>query len=187
MRSLSFIVAPLVVTFALCQVASADFRCESRVGYTVELSPPRAQPPAPDSKITPAVAGTSDPKETTIYLQIAEARGENEAKAKAALQKASTRQLEKMREECRERHENIGGCIGSKYEKSAAVLRTLGFAARKALEEALQSDCEAQRGRCKKVEATEPVCAEIVVPGAVTPAEGDGKDAGKDDKKKAKK
>ncbi len=161
--------------------ASADFRCETRVGYTVELATPKppSTPPPADSK-APTQTPVADGRDMTIYLELIEARDADEAKTKSALLKNSARPLERARETCRERHENVGGCISSKFENSATTLRSLSFSARKALEDALRADCETQRGRCKKVDSTEPVCAEIVVPTPTPAAEV------KDEKKKKK-
>lgn len=178
-RRLLFVL--LVVELFGFSVAQAEFRCESRIGYTVEFAPKREATPSPGKTVTPAAPAES--RTSTVYLSVVEARGADEAKAKSALQKTSAHQMEKVREECRERHENVGGCISSKYATNAPTLRALGFSARKALEEALQGDCETQRGICKKVEATEPVCAEIVLAVPSPSAAGDGKE----DKKKGKK
>lgn len=168
-------------------LVSAEFHCEAKVGYTVELtSKPAASPPAADSKETPPAAPASSAHEVTVYLAVVEGKGADEAAAKSVVQRESGRQVERVREECRVRHENVGGCIASKFQTNAAVLRGLGFQARKALEEALQADCEAQRGICRKSEVAAPVCQEIVAKVVETAApEGDAK--GKEDKKKAKK
>lgn len=162
----------------------AEFSCESKIGYTFELLPAEPTSIAHEGKApaaTPTVATES--KESTVYIAVAAAKGADQDKAKAALQKESARHLQKAREECHQRHENVGSCLASKFETSSSAMRTMSFSARKALEEALKKDCEAQRGRCKKVEATEAVCTEIVAPVVASPAAEEGKD----DKKKGKK
>lgn len=185
LRGQSCLSALLSVLSVFPLSAQADFRCETRIGYTVELASqkaeaPAATPTADGKNPTPVSATTGAGRETTVYLEVVEARDSDEAKTKFALQKTSARYLEKAREICRERHENVGGCVSSKFEASATTLRSLGFSARKALEDALRSDCEGQKGRCKKVESTEPTCAEIIVPTPTPAAEA------KDDKKKKK-
>lgn len=164
--------------------AFAEFHCEAKVGYTVEMAP------APTPAGTPSVGAKevppAPPRENSVYLAVLEGNGADEPAAKAAVQKESGRQIERVREECRVRHENVGGCIASKFQTNAATIKSLGFQARKALEDALQKDCESQRGICRKVEVTEPVCHEIVVK-AVESVSPEAEAKGKDDKKKGKK
>jgi hypothetical protein len=175
----------------VCDRAYSEFRCETKIGYTVEFAPKDLKPTADTSASkndAPAPTGSSLPsRESTIQLAVVEAKGADEAAAKAALQKASVRQLERVRGECRKRHENSASCIASKFDVTGPTIRGLDFSARKAVEEAIKADCETQRGTCKKVEATEAVCAEIVVAAAASVSPEAGAEAGKDDKKKGKK
>ena len=61
---------------------------------------------------------------------------------------------------------------------------TLGFSARRSLEEAINTDCRSQAGRCSGVKTNEPRCAEIVAAAVPTPADDKkGKDKGKEKKK----
>ena len=177
--------------FFMVRLASAEFRCESKVSYTVELTGSSAVVAAtPSSKATVKPEATQLPeskaetKEQTIPLALVVAKGEDEAKAKAALIKSSMRQIEQARSECRERHENVAGCIATKFQTKASTMRGFDFSARKALEKAISADCEVQRGICKKAEASEPVCSEIIVAAVASVAPEAA--AGKDDKKKKK-
>jgi hypothetical protein len=178
--------------FAWSPALHAEFRCEGQVVFVVESVPVVQEPkvvvsaPSKNPKETPVPPTPAPtPIVSTISFAQIEAKSEDEAKAKAALQKLSGRYLEKAREACRERHENVGGCISAKFEANAAALRSLDFSVRKALEESLRGDCESQRGRCVKAELKEPVCAEIVV--AAQASAAPEAEAKKDDKKKAKK
>ena len=187
-HSITMLAAALYV-FGESPIA-AEFRCESKVSYVVELAPKTAPVKSevasdlPAKKdVTPAPA--AETKESTVAYSTVEAKGEDEAKAKIAVQKVSVRLLEKAREECRMRHENVAACIAAKYDATATTMQTLSFSARKSLEDAVRSDCEAQRGICKKVETSDPVCAEIVV--AATTTASPEAESGKEEKKKGKK
>ena len=169
-------------------IANAEFRCEGQVSYSVESLPvqlPKEVAHVENPKETPAPPPVPTAIVSTVSFAQIEAKGDDEVKAKAALQKVSVRYIEKARELCQEKHENVGDCISAKFEANATALRSLDFSVRKALEESLRGDCETQRGRCTKAELSAPVCAEIVVAVQETPVpEADAK---KDDKKKAKK
>lgn len=170
-------------------VARAEFDCHGRVAYSVESVATTRLETAPKNLGEVKESSTPLPVPTPVisivFIAQVEAKGDDEAKAKTALQKVGARLVEKARATCRENHENVGGCISAKFEASATALRSLDFSARKALEESLRSDCEVQRGRCLGAELKDVVCAEIIVAAPAT--ESPVAEPGKEDKKKAKK
>jgi hypothetical protein len=170
--------------------AYSEHRCEAHVRYVVRTEPRNevnvTLPVATHSAVvTPAPSPThlTTNQETTVDIGVIEVKGADELSAKAALQKASIRHLERAREFCAEKHENVGSCVSSKFATHATTLQRLGFSARITLEESLRSDCEAARGKCIKAELSEAVCSEIVVAVASPSPEAE---AGKDEKKKKK-
>jgi len=94
-----------------------------------------------------------------VSLALVQADGPDETSAKARLEKLTLAELAKAREACRAQHENLSGCLASKTAASAGVLQSLAFASRKALEDAIGSDCKALTGTCKEAVASEPVCS----------------------------
>lgn len=111
-----------------------------------------------------------------------QAEGADEAQAKARLAELLPAEQGKAQAICRAEHENLSGCISSKTAAASAVLQSMGFAARKALEESIASDCKSVAGGCKEAVASEPVCAakEAKAEGggeAAAGAKGDSKEA----------
>ncbi len=145
----------------MTDAAHADFTCAADVSFKWQQD--AEQPPAPvkaDEKSPPAPAATSQP-EDSFWARV-EVKGKDEAQSKGALgERVVAEQAAAMRE-CRKQHENLAGCIGSKYYAMGSVLNTLGFTARKNLEDAIRSDCEKRQGKCLGASAGEAKCQEIV-------------------------
>lgn len=120
-----------------------------------------------------------------VIWGIAEAQDKTEEDAKAALGEQIIRSKLKAGQICRKNHENLSGCVATKYSTMASVMQRLGFAARKALEKAIAADCAAQQGTCKGTSTSEPICTTE----KVEPEEGeeDEEDEGKGKKKGKKK
>lgn len=153
----------LWITIALAPIkAEAEFLCKSSVSYKWKKA--------------------KGEEEVEVAFQLIERSGTDEAKAKLALNGAVDRAKGEAFEACKKDHEDLASCISNKYSAYGSTLRSLGFGARKALEDAITSDCTAQEGRCLVTSAADPKCEEIV---AAEPEKG-GKnnDKGKDAKKK---
>ena len=159
-----FLVSAALISFLYPAASFAEFICGAEISYEWK----RAQAENPVS----VSAGSVQEK------------GADEASAKSRLSVLVKSRLTEVRAECRREHENLSGCIAAKYAASAAVLQNLGFNARKALEEAISSDCKAQQGVCKEPQASEPVCREEAAPTASTPAGAAQKEEPKVGKKK---
>lgn len=115
--------------------------------------------------------------ETEVYFSSVERKGLDEAKAKAALSDALAKEKVLAFETCKKEHEDLASCISAKYTSFNSTLQALTFSARKALEEAITSDCGGQVGSCSSSTATDAKCEEVVV----SAPESAGKDsAGKD-------
>lgn len=156
-----------VLFLAAAASAQADFMCEAEVSFKWKR-------------------GKEDTEQSVPYVSVQQA-GPDEAAAKNALTEFLGTEREKARTACREAHQNLARCIASKFSATGAVMQTMTFSARKALEEAITKDCEREQGICGEVAASEPKCIERKTPGA-DQAEAGKKEAGKDkDKGKAKK
>lgn len=98
----------------------------------------------------------------TVPFSRIEARGKDEAAAKAGIAEQVVREKTRASEQCRQNHENTAGCVARKFELYGVSMHTLGFSGRKKLEEAITSDCAAAQGLCVESAAGDPVCTEIV-------------------------
>jgi hypothetical protein len=90
---------------------------------------------------------------------------------------------------CRKVHENLAGCIAGKFSAISRTYQTVGFTARKAIEEAVHADCSAQQGTCLESTTTPPKCDERKIEAETPPEEEHAADdkKGKDAKAGAKK
>lgn len=143
---------------------SAEFLCRSNVSYSWQR----------DKEMTKIM----------VFVGSFEAKGADEAAAKAALAERVDREKPKGSEMCLKEHENLTGCIASKISSLSTTMPGLTFSARKLLEDSIGADCKLQQGKCAETVSSDPVCVEKVVSGA-----GEGKDQGKEggkekDKKK---
>lgn len=117
----------------------------------------------------------------SLYSSL-EQKGVDEKSAKDQLLQKVPREKGKALEHCRKHHQNLAGCIATKYGSVASVLQTLGFSARKAVQDAIAEDCGNLQGQCGEIVSSDPVCQELVA------AEGEeGKDKKKKDDKGKKK
>ncbi len=158
----------IILAFLGPAAAYAEFRCRVEISYKWKRS------------------GSENVEE--VRVSGAEAKGVDENAAKTAVGEAIGREKSRAYERCRSQHENMAQCVSSKYESTATILHSTGFAARKVIEDAISNDCKAVQGVCQGVVASDPQCAETVQPGAAEEEkggkEGKEKDAGKDQKKK---
>lgn len=126
------------------------------------------------------------------FFSSVEEKGADEVSAKDALTRKIAREKSRAKEECKREHENLSGCIAAKYAAIASVLSSLGFSARKAVQDAIASDCTSIQGVCSQVVSSEPVCKELAVAGGEKSGEegakeGEkGKKPGKEEKGKKK-
>ena len=100
--------------------------------------------------------GSETPQD--VALRSLEAKGADEAAAKAALQQQVAGLTREAQEECRRAHENLAGCMASKYAALAHSLQAASFAARKSMEEAIGADCKKLQGACVEVTAKDEGC-----------------------------
>jgi hypothetical protein len=99
----------------------------------------------------------------------------DEARARGELALA-VRQLEQeAMNACRSSHENMSGCIGSKFANLSDLFRTLSFDARTKMQNAIEADCKIAQGLCHTASSSEVQCEGP----PVVEEEGEGKDDGK--------
>ena len=150
----------LALSFLLTPACFAEHLCRASVSYAWQRE--------------------KDTTKIMVFASRVEAKGIDEAAAKAALEARAERDKTKAAEQCVREHENQAGCIAAKVNFMATALSSLTFSARKMLEESIAADCKAQQGRCSGPELSEPKCSEIVVA-----TKADAKDSGKDASEKS--
>lgn len=121
-----------------------------------------------------------------VVVRREEARGEVEEVVRQALSRKLVLSSREALDACREQHENLSGCVASKYASLGTLLQQMQFAARTKLQDAIESDCKSRMGTCAPGKAPEITC--IVPTPAVDPeAEASAaaeKEAGKKSGKK---
>ena len=153
--------APLALLLLLmpAAVARAEFTCRAEVSYTWRKGQEE-----------------TDRQVATVRL---EATGADEGAAKAILEDLSIKPREEALARCRQNHENQAACVAARYASYAPTMNTLGFAARKKLEEAIASDCVQSQGSCSAATLGTPTCTEKVVAEETPAKDAKGKDAKK--------
>ncbi|RMD86393.1 MAG: hypothetical protein D6808_03425 [Candidatus Dadabacteria bacterium] len=101
-------------------------------------------------------------KKTKSFWKNISARGDREEDAKRVLEEKIDRLKNKAISECRKVHENTAGCIAERYKAVESRYSSLSFRARKAIDEAIISDCKKQEGVCLEAESGKIVCKETV-------------------------
>ncbi|MCO6429471.1 MAG: hypothetical protein J5J00_01325 [Deltaproteobacteria bacterium] len=166
------------------QIARADFICRTEVAYRWKRS--ESAPAKPESDETPAASPSSSEGEASpqeVFWRAVETSGAEEEAVRAKLTEAANQEKLPALEACRREHQNLSGCIASKYQGLAGSFTSLGFSARKALEEAVIQDCTKQQGECLEAVAKEIKCVEKKEE-APPPDDKAAKDGGKEKGKK---
>ena len=109
-------------------------------------------------------------KSLEVEVSKLDVKAASEGKGKAYLEKKLSRAKTAAMEQCRKDHENVAGCVASKFKMMASVLRRMPFSARSSLETAINEDCKAAQGSCQSAEAGEIKCMAT----ASGEAEGEG-------------
>ncbi|MCB0310811.1 MAG: hypothetical protein KDD42_06235 [Bdellovibrionales bacterium] len=124
-----------------------------------------------------------DPPIKTEFVRM-ETVAANEPEARQKLSEKIPNAKSEALQKCRSEHESVAECLATKYSSMTSVINSLGFEARKSVEEAIKSDCSGAQGSCQKVEASEIECAEIDSSTETAEAQaGEGKEK-KEEKKK---
>lgn len=100
-------------------------------------------------------------KEMKVFWASREMKAKTEELAKSKLEDLMLREKGNARQACKNEHENLSGCIAGKYQAMKTIMKLLDFSSRKAIEESVQKDCEAQLGLCKEVSSSEVACKDI--------------------------
>jgi hypothetical protein len=154
--------------------AAADVRCRVDVSYKWAKSPPT------DTGATPSAAPATPGPESQIRFAFLEKTAADEKVAKEALMAEVNRAKARASESCRRDHENLAGCVATKFAVQGGVLGRLSFSAQKRLEAAIEADCRSQVGTCTEILSSDPVCEQV---GTVEPTPAAAEEAAKGDKK----
>lgn len=165
------------------QPAQADVLCRAELVYRWVRT---AQPSAHSTGGTASggsTATSSPAAEVVEEVQWStfDHQATDEASAKAGLTELLTLKRPDALDACRKLHEKLTSCVATKFSTMASTLDALSFSARRALEEAISTECRIQSGRCLDTKSSEPRCSEIKVAAVASPA--DDKKGGKEKKK----
>ncbi len=130
--------------------AEAQVKCTAEVGYVLKAK--------------------TGPAEKTITKNIRFAVAATEDEAKAQLKNITTKDGTALLELCRSKHEQLAECMAMGFTRQSSALESLGFAARRSLEEAIKTECEQAQGECLKSYVGEAICALMGPPPTPTPA-----------------
>ena len=108
--------------------------------------------------------GEEDKEQTVDFSQLAKS-ADTEEEAKTQLERLVIREKAKAAEKCKRDHQNLSGCVASKFSMMASVHRRLPFSARKSLEKAIEDDCKALQGTCLEAASTDPKCVNLAEEG----------------------
>jgi hypothetical protein len=116
--------------------------------------------------------GEEEKPETIVYSQ-EEASGDEEERVRQALSRKVILTQQEALKLCKDRHENLSGCVASKYTALGGLLQQMQFSARAQLQSAIEADCKKQLGRCGLGNAPELQC---IVPTLVAEQSGAASD-----------
>jgi len=176
----------------LSSQVSAEFKCGAEVSYKWKSLSSSQQASAPLEAEGTKVAAESTPSaesvntsssERSVFWTGVEQKAATEEEGKTAVTKLALMHRAAADKACISQHENLAGCIASKYNSISASLTNLSFQARKSMDEAIASDCKNQQGKCLGTNLSEVKCSEIVTAAPAAEAGKDTKDK-KDPKKK---
>lgn len=157
--------------------STSTFICESPISYSWKRKPV----PLVKDKKGAVEAEPVTPQD--VFFQRALARAKTEAEAKSVLKaEIESTQAAAMRE-CDSAHGKQGTCVSRQLKDAKDEYRTLDYAARRALLQAITEDCTNNVGTCIGAKAGEAECREDKSE-AEGEKPGDKKDGGKDAKKK---
>lgn len=111
-------------------------------------------------------------EELTEYWSTVQAKGADEKAAKDAMAPLFDRERAPALQACRERHEDLSGCVAGKLTALRPTLTMMGYSERKSIESAVTGDCSARQGKCGEVVLGEPKCAETAAAAAATEEKG---------------
>jgi hypothetical protein len=167
------IVAIIIINFAKIN-ANAEFLCQAEILYKWRKEAAAALPKT-DPKLAKPDETPSTENELSVFWTNIEQRGSTEDDAKAKVNKQALNERAGAERACLAAHENLSGCIGSKYAALSSSVTSLGFSARKSIEDAVKTDCEKQQGKCSGSTVGEIKCSELIT--QAKPTEAPAKDA----------
>lgn len=162
-----FVAHSLLMALTLVQgvTAAAETMCKSELGF----------------KWKPG----QEPTELAEYWSTIKAKGVDEKTAKEALAVLVDKEKSVAQRACRERHEDLTGCVAGKLSALRPTLQAMGYSERRTLESAVNSDCTARQGKCGEITVSEAQC--VVSSAGDKAAEGAAEEKGGKKEEKAKK
>ncbi len=97
-------------------------------------------------------------EEQIVRVETISADAADEEVAKQRVSARGAEAEERVMRRCRDRHENLSGCIAEKFASLSSMMGSLSFTARKTLEDAVAQDCQKLQGRCMNFAASKPKC-----------------------------
>ena len=157
----------------------ADVLCQSEITYKWSREKSSNEQPTAPKVATPEPAKTSESSvhELTVFWKNVEQKSEAEEDAKQKIAKMTPEERANAERACLTAHENLAGCISTKFSNLTATFSTLSFNARKAMEDAIKQDCTNQQGKCMGSAVSDVKCSDIF--GTVKPTEIPTKDKNK--------
>ncbi len=144
----SILLLVLLSALLLPATSFAEYLCKGEVGY---------------SWLRMNKEGEVSDKEMEVFWAAREVKGEDEKGTKSKLEEVLLREKGFARQACKKEHENLSGCIAGKFQAMKAIMKLLDFSSRKAIEDSVKQDCQAQLGICKMVTASEILCENLEV------------------------
>lgn len=99
-----------------------------------------------------------DEEEQVVRVETISADAADEEVAKQRVSARGAEAEERVMRRCRDRHENLSGCIAEKFASLSSMMGSLSFTARKTLEDAVAQDCQKLQGRCLKFATSKAKC-----------------------------
>ena len=155
----------IALTYLQGVTALAETVCKSEVGFKWKPS--------------------QEQTELAEYWTTLNAKGADEKTAKEALAVVVDKEKSVAQRACRERHEDLSGCVAGKLSALRPTLQAMGYSERRTLESAVSSDCTARQGKCGEITVGDAQC--VVVAAADKAAEGGAEEKGGKKEEKGKK
>jgi len=159
----------------------SDYVCQSDISYTWRPSPPPL--PKPDPSVRPQTVPTPAPPPEPVkeFFTAAGEQGMNEKEVRERLIGKLPEIRRQASDACRSAHQDFSVCVSSRLRATYDQYVKLDFAARRAMIDAIDVDCQQRMGTCLSDEASEVRCYVNRSPDAVPKVEAE---AGKEKEKK---
>ena len=156
----------IALTYLQGVTALAETLCKSEVGFKWKPS--------------------QEQTELSEYWSTVNAKGADEKTAKEALAVVVDKERSVAQRGCRERHEDLSGCVAGKLSALRPTLQAMGYSERRTLESAVSSDCTARQGKCGEITVSDAQCVVIAAGDKSADGAAEEKSGKKEEKGKKK-